>query len=298
MKRLFLLAAIVSASPAAAQPAHAPDPVLVGMLERLRFTGTAQERACFVHMAARLLESPTARELAAVLAAQSGTAAVSFFDSPTTEIYEKSPGVTSFAGQGAAHAVRNADGAEVVLNRSCLVIDRATADVVCPEQLAHELFGHTLGWFEASPAVRRSYWLYDDELLARLVGWNVKLELGGRLIDPEAYCAAEDPAAFQRHLPSVYPSCMEGLTREELRDAEPSLREHLKRAADERTRAVIAGELRFFEGEAGRENREAARTAAGDPLFDRLEARAQALRARLLASPDVVRLPALCADYR
>lgn len=282
-----------------APPAEAQkDPLLERLMAMTRFAGPPEEKAFYEKLCARLLESPTGRELALSAVSQDAPVAVAFEDFPGTDVYERSEGVLAFAGSHAAHAVRTEDSLSVALNRLCLKVDPSVAGTSCVEQLAHELFGHGLGWLEARGAARRSYWVYDDEFLARLVGWNVRLDLTGAVRDPEAFCAAEDPAAFQRRLPSVYPSCQWALTRSELRDPEASMRARLGWAQDKAAREALAGALASIAGEAGRQRREAMKAAAEDPVFDRLEARFEKLRARLLAHEGVLRAAPLCSDYR
>ncbi|MCX5789756.1 MAG: hypothetical protein NTX64_14825, partial [Elusimicrobia bacterium] len=274
------------------------DPALEAFVKKLSFEGADQEQALLRALAARVLQSPALRELAARFAAGEGAVTTRFADFPGTYIYDHKDGRLAFAGAQAAHVLRAADGARIELNTACLKIDPDYALDECGEHLAHEALGHTLGWLDAGPAgVREAYLYYDDEYWSRLVSWTYDAELDGRVIDPEPWCALGDPQPYMLRLKKVYPASAASLSQSELLDPAAALRAHLAGAACAECRGWIAPILAEFEGEGGAAFAGKLRAAAGSPLFPALDVRAEELRRRLLARPELFFQLDGCSDY-
>ena len=274
------------------------DPALEAFVAKLAFEGTDQERALLRALAARVLQSPTLRELAAIFAAGQGAVTTRFADFPSTYIYDHKDGRLSFAGAQAAHVLRAADGARIELNTACLKIDPDYALDECGEHLAHEALGHTLGWVDAGPAgVREAYLYYDDEYWSRLVSWTFNVEVVGHTIDPEPWCAMSDPGAYMLRLKKVYPASAASLSQSEFRDPGAALHAHFTAATCAECRGWITPILAGFEGEGGAALAGKLRAAADSPLFPALDARAEALRRRLLARPESFFQYDACSEY-
>lgn len=171
---LFLaagLSPVALPEPPAAPAARPADALAAAFKAKIVFQGTAEERAFFESLEDRLLESPTMRELAERFVAAPGTMTARFAELPGTELYERYENLMDFTAPEAGHLVRCEDAATIVLNSACLLIHRDYALEDCGAHLAHEVFGHGLGWMEAGAhGLRASYIHYDDELFARIVG--------------------------------------------------------------------------------------------------------------------------------
>lgn len=296
----MLLAALLTGWVAAAR-AQAPapaDPLAESLLAHVSFAGTAEERVFFEMLTRRVLESPTARELAAEVLASPLPVSARFADLPGTQLYERRGGRVAFDATEAGRALRARDGVVVELNRACLRIDPEYARVDCARHLAHELFGHALGLLRASSAEDRALYLYyDDEYEARLVGWIVTVELAGQLLDPEPACALADPAAYRKRLQRTYPSSSASLSLEELSDPLAAWRGRASQGVDAKGLAWTRESLSYFEGE-GAASLPRLTAAARDAFFAGLPERARRLEGRLSSYGDRLFTIGDCSDYR
>ncbi len=292
---LALLAVLALA--AAAAPAPAPDPLAASLLQRLSFEGSAEERAFYEALTRRLLESPTARELAAAAAASRLPATVRFAELPGTELYERREGRRAFTADQAGRTLRSPDGVTIELNRACLSIDAEYARLDCVRHYAHELLGHALGLLRADDETQRAaYVYYDDEYEARLVGWIVTAELSEDYKDPEPACALADPAAYRAYIRRTYPSSSAGLALEDYGDPLAAWRGR-RAQSSAKARGLLAEEISYFDGP-GRERLARFAQAAAQPYFRGLPAYAQSLESRLSARGDRLFHAADCGDYR
>ena len=275
-----------------AAPASGADPLAERLLAKISFTGSVEQEKFFEKLTYRVLESPTARGLAAKFVAENGDVSARFAVLPNTELYERRDGRTSFTAPKAGYAERREDGASIVLNEACLRIDPEYAGIDCARQYAHEFFGHTLGWLEAGRHGLRSVYLYyDDEHFARLVGWLVTLELSGRLTDPEAACATQDGSSYQRYLQRIYPTSTAGFTAAELADPETALRTHLNSTNLPEARAAGEKAAADFAGAWGQENLPKFRAAAAQPFFREVEERTHTYSVLLRDQPEKLFTP-------
>lgn len=288
------------------------DPLAEAFLAKLSFEGNPEERAVFRTYVDLMLQSPTARELAAQFARSVRIVTARFEDFPGTRLYDRKDDRLAFEGSEAAHAVFDETQAGIALNRACLKIDPEYAAEICVRHLAHEALGHTLGWVQAGPAgLQTVYSHYDSEFFARLVDWNVILDLTGSLHDPEVYCAVKDPAAYRRGLKRHYPYSAWSLALDELRDPEKALRARLsqvqQRLADpaetnvaglQRMAALINQEFSALDYARARSGqRERFQTAAEQPFFIEFEALTEKLRLSLAARSGQLIQYGNCAEY-
>ena len=296
----MLLAALLTVwVPAARAQAPVPaDPLAQSLLARVAFAGTPEERAFFEMLTRRMLESPTARELAAEVLASPLPVSARFSDLPGTELYERREGRVAFDATEAGRAVRSRDGAVVELNRACLKIDPDYARLDCVRHLAHELFGHTLGLLRAPTAEDRALYLYyDDEYEARLVGWIVTVELAGELRDPEPACALADPAAYRRYIQRTYPSSSASLSLDELGDPVGAWRRRASQGVSEKALGWVRESLGYFQGD-GAAALPGLTAVSRDAFFAALPQRARSLEARLSSYGDRLFVVSDCSDYR
>lgn len=296
---MLILAALLAGCSAARAQAPVPaDPLADSLLARVTFTGTSDERAFFEMLMRRMLESPTARELAGEALASPLPVNARFADLPGTDFYERRDGRKAFDATEAGRALRERDAATIELNRACLSIDPDYARVDCARYLAHELLGHTLGLLRASTPQERSLYLYyDDEYEARLVGWIVTVELTGRLDDPEAACALADPAAYRRRIQATYPSSAASLSLEEFSDPLGAWTRRRTLDLSPKARAYVDEELAYFR-QSGPASLSELAAAGGDPFFQRLPDTARRLEARLQSHDAQLFHANGCSDYR
>lgn len=288
------------------------DPLAEAFLAKLSFEGTPEERAVFRTYVDLMLQSPTARELAAQFARSARIVTARFEDFPGTGLYDRKDGRLAFDASEAAHVVFDETKASIALNRACLKIDPEYAAEICVRHLAHEALGHTLGWVLAGPSgLQTVYSHYDSEFFARLVDWNVILDLTGSLHDPEVYCAVKDPAAYPRGLKRHYPYSAWSLSVDELRDPEKALRARLsqiqrrladpaeKNAAGLKRMAVLIDQelsaLDYARAQSGQ--RERFQTAAEQPFFIAFQALTEKLRLSLAARSGQLLQYGTCEDY-
>lgn len=145
--------------------------------------GVPAEGAALNAMLARLMDSPTGRELAAKFIKEDARAVISFEVIPNTKILDVD-GRKDFWTSGGYTATRE-DPPGVRLNQAYLEAKGEDA----PGTLAHELFGHALERKRAERFGVAASYLYNqnEEANAGLIGWTVHAELGSGIDDGWAW---------------------------------------------------------------------------------------------------------------
>ncbi len=304
-------------------PAGAADPLAARLRARLVLDdgGSALAREALEMALRRLLESPSARELAEDFIRVGATVRISFAQMDHSVVAERS-GKKFLSGYGGI-ASHGAEGAWVKLNRDYLATDTEYLLSDMPATLGHELLGHALGAARAEPAGVDEAWnrWRGDERSAALAGWVIAAELGRLphdehmrrwLEDPESYFRgmhlaggyyaktfsaeeAKDPRHAYRERPARVDAALEVLDIEAADTMDwGKVIDHLIAAhgADARRLALIRAELANrpapAERSAGRERLLAIRRdliAAAASLDDPAEAARHAAAAKALANP-------------
>ncbi|MBI2384397.1 MAG: hypothetical protein HYV14_00130 [Elusimicrobia bacterium] len=183
-------------------PAAPADPLAASLRARLVLDdgGDPFAREALDMAVRRLLESPTARELAAEFVRRGLTVRVSFAAMENSVLVERG-GRRSLSGYGGT-ASHGPAGAWVKLNRDYLRVDTAYQLLDLPATLGHELLGHSLGAARAEAAGLESAWnrWRGDELNAGVVGWLVAAELGEVPRDAHLWRWLEDPERYHREM--------------------------------------------------------------------------------------------------
>jgi len=203
------------ATPAVPAPetAPAPDPLARELRARLRLDDHGDPaQAEGLDAAVRLLlESPSARELAAEFVKLSHPVTVSF--EPLDSVLVGEGRHRSLAGIGGLTS--HSSGDRVSLNAAYLQTDPRYQFSQLPGTLAHELLGHVFNEARAEAAGARSamnLWEGDEELAA-VTGWLVQAEVDGKLpTDAYLWTYLADPAAYHRTLHLVTPYYAESLS--------------------------------------------------------------------------------------
>ena len=189
-------------------PLAAADPLAVRLRSRLVLDagGSALAREVLDMAVRRLLESPTARELAEELLARGVTVKISFEEMDNSVLADRG-GRKSVQGYGGT-TTHGSGGAWVKLNRDYLRSDAVYQLRDLPATLGHELLGHALGAARAEKAGVLDAWnrWRGDELTAGLAGWLIAAELGAAPNDAHLRRWLEDPEAYFRgmHLAGGY----------------------------------------------------------------------------------------------
>ena len=188
--------------------------------------GVPAEGAALNAILTRLMDSPTARELAGQFIKEDAKAVISFEELPDTRIIEAN-GKKEFYNTG-GHLHQNTNPIiKVDLNSAYLIVQRHWGS---PEQtLAHELLGHAL---EKARAKRYgvadvNYYNLNDEANAGLVGWTVDAELGRHIANPLAWTYMADPDDYLNQV-KLSASCYAPmLSSEEMKDPQAAFKERL-----------------------------------------------------------------------
>lgn len=189
-------------------PAAPADPLAARLRARLVVDdgGSPLAREALDMALRRLLESPSARELAEELAGLGVTVKISFAKMEHSVVAERG-GKKFLAGYGGT-ATHGADGAWVRLNLDYLATDTEYLLRDMPATLGHELLGHALGAARAEAAGVSQAWnrWRGDELSASLTGWVIAAELGNLPHDAHMWRWLEDPESYYRamHLAGSY----------------------------------------------------------------------------------------------
>lgn len=212
-------------------PAGAADPLAARLRARLIFDdgGDALAREALDMGVRRLLESPTARELAEELVRLGVTVKLSFAEMEHSLVAERG-GKKFLLGYGGT-ATHGAAGAWIRLNRDYLKTDTEYLLRDLPATLGHELLGHALGAARAESAGVDAAWnrWRGDELSAGLAGWVIAAELGRLPHDDHMRRWLEDPESYYRgmHLAGGYYA--KTFSAEEAKDPRHAYRERLAR---------------------------------------------------------------------
>lgn len=189
-------------------PAAAADPLAARLRARLILDdgGDALAREALDMGLRRLLESPSARELAEELVRLGVSVKISFAEMENSVVAERG-GKKFLSGYGGT-ATHAAAGAWVKLNRDYLKTDTEYLLRDLPATLGHELLGHALGAARAEAAGVDSAWnsWRGDEHAAALVGWVIAAELGQLPHDDHMRRWLEDSESYYRgmHLAGGY----------------------------------------------------------------------------------------------
>lgn len=214
-------------------PAAAADPLAARLRSRLILDdgGDALAREALDMALRRLLESPTAHELAEDFVRLSVTVKISFAAMENSVVADRG-GRKYLEGYGGT-STHGVGGAWVKLNRDYLKTDTAFLLHDLPATLGHELLGHALGAARAEAAGREKEWdlWRGDELGAGLTGWLIAAELGSIPSDAHLWRWLEDPEQYYRamHLAGGYYA--KTFSAEEAADPAHAYRERLARVA-------------------------------------------------------------------
>lgn len=161
-----------------------------------RLDVASRQREIIRKAIARLMEAPTAREIAVAYLAESIPTTVKFAG-PTA-------GAASdfMLMQPRGYASWNDDGLVVTLNAMYLSVDESLRVADLPMTLGHELFGHGLWYARAARAsVYQGCHHHElNEANARLVGWLISCELNSPVELDEAIRYLRDPAQYLAEL--------------------------------------------------------------------------------------------------
>lgn len=171
------------------------------MISHLAIGVGEEERQCEIIRKAisRLMDAPTAREIAIDYLAES---------IPTTVQFGKPKNATSASSdymlliQPRDYAHWEANRLVVILNAAYLTADEGFRATDLPVLLGHELFGHGIWYARAERAgVRQGYHHHElNETNARLVGWLINLELNGPGDCGEAIRYLDNAAQYLAHM--------------------------------------------------------------------------------------------------
>lgn len=176
--------------------------------------GVPAEGAALDAMLARLMDSPTGRELAGKFIKEDARAVISFEMIPNTRILDID-GRKEFWTSGGHTATRKVPP-EVRLNQAYLEAQEEDA----PGTLAHELFGHALERKRAERFGVAASYLYNqnEEANAGLIGWTVRAELGNRIDAGWAWIYMDNPENYHQQLKTNLPYYAGTLSTEEMAD--------------------------------------------------------------------------------
>lgn len=185
---------------------------------------TPAERAALNAILSRMIDSPSARELAEQFVAEDARATLAFEEIPGTEIYTINGQKTFWTSGGHAHT--SYDVPEVNLNSAYMAAQKKYA----PGTLAHELLGHSLAKYRASRAGAAAAQDYSrtEEANAGLIGWVVDTELGNKLDDGWAWKYLADPEDYYTGLKTCLPYYAATLSREEMNDPLSAYRQRIE----------------------------------------------------------------------
>lgn len=184
---------------------------------------------------AAILRTRTGRELAQSFVDEGAVASVGFETIDGSGVAEEN-GIKVVRGTG-GYTRTDVDPPLVTLNRAYLDADPEYRRVELASVLAHEMLGHALESQRAPGAgVSGDVLNYyrGDEGNASLIGWLVRAELGGRLINWSMWKYLEEPERFYKTIRFIAPDYALSLSPAEMRDPASAWRERLDRVPDER----------------------------------------------------------------
>lgn len=211
--------------------APGPDPLARDLRARLRLDdhGDPAQAEALDMAVRRMLDSPSARELAAEFVKLGRTATVSFEPLDSVLVGEGPHRTLSGIGGLTSHT----EGDRVSLNAGYLTTDPRYQFGQLPGTLAHELLGHVLNEARASAAnalPAMNVWEGDEEL-AGLTGWLVEAEIDGRApTDSYLWTYLADPGRYHRTLHLVTRYYAETLSPADAARREQVYAERLERA--------------------------------------------------------------------
>jgi hypothetical protein len=181
-----------------------------------------------------LLATPTGRRLAEEFVAAGARARLSFVSFDNTQVLVENGKKVMYG----TYAVTNSskDLIEVKFNQDFLKTDRAFYQHHLPPILAHELLGHGLESVKAKKAgVWQAYNTHyrENETNARIVGWTVEAELGGKIHTADMWTYLRDPEGYHENLQLRLPYYSTTFSPSETRDVAAPLKERLDRARAE-----------------------------------------------------------------
>ncbi len=184
--------------------------------------GVPAERTALNSMLARMMESPSAREIAARFIKADAKVQLAFEDMPGSTVVTED-------GQKSVWGVRGRTEVDKVPPR--VVMNKLyMQEGVVPAYgtLAHEMLGHALEKQLAGDLTQVYIYNTDEEENARLIGWLVTAELGQRP-DSETWAYMQNPDENRDYIKLMSPYYSLTLTSDEMKDPAPLYR---KRVAD------------------------------------------------------------------
>lgn len=229
---------------AAVSPAAAPEDrarLLADFKKQIVMNdhGNPAERAALDSMLARMMDSPTAREVAAKFVEEGARVEISLEDIPGSTIATVEGKKTLWGTRGFTETTKVPP--RVVLNKYFMENERDYGIGT----LSHETLGHAFEAQRAGPGLRGLY-LYntDEEENARMIGWLVRTELE---VKPEAeiwrYMESPEANAESLKMASVYYALT--LTSEEMKDPVPAYEKRLADAG--KALDQLAGRIEKYE---------------------------------------------------
>ncbi|MCX5794571.1 MAG: hypothetical protein NTY77_03635 [Elusimicrobia bacterium] len=203
-------------------------------LRQVELAGDAEQKASLQEAVGLVLATPTGRQLADEFSATGAKARISFGAFEGSQVLEVN-GKKVLSG---TYAVTDTSGetVEILVNQDFLKTDRYFRQSKLAPTLAHELLGHGLETVGAKRAgVLDAYNSYyrDNETNARLVGWTVEAELGGKIHTPLIWSYLKDPEAYHRTLQTTLPYYATTVSPAESRDMLGTLQARLERTNEE-----------------------------------------------------------------
>lgn len=212
-------------------PEAPADPLAARLRGRLELDdgGAPLAREALDMAVRRLLESPSARELAEELVRLGVTVRISFEPMEHSVLVDRA-GRKSLAGYGGS-SLRGSGGPRVSLNRDYLRVDTARQLEDLPATLGHELLGHALGAARAEAAGAGAAWNLwrGDEANAGVTGWLIAAELGRVPDDAHMRRWLEDPERYFREMHFAGSYYAMTFSREEAAEPARVIRERLAR---------------------------------------------------------------------
>ncbi len=174
--------------------------------------GGPEERAVLESMISRMMDSPTAREIAVKFIKEDARAAVSFEEMPDSTVVTAAGKRTFWGTFGGTDPGGDPPGVE--LNKLFMQYNRNDGIGT----LAHELFGHAFEQNRACGALVNTHrHNTNDEENARLIGWLVCTELDVKPAD-EIWAYMQNPEEHMESLAMLDRAYSLRLTSEDMKD--------------------------------------------------------------------------------
>ena len=178
--------------------------------------GIPAERAALDSMLARMMESPTAREVAAKFIKENAKVEITLENIPGSTIATVDGKKTLWGPRGMTETTKIPP--RVVLNKFYMQYEKDFG----VGTLAHETLGHAFEAQRAGDALGGGIYLYntDDEENARMIGWLVRTELEVKP-ESEIWGYMQDPEANRESLKMASAYYAVTITSEEMKDPVP-----------------------------------------------------------------------------